>query len=66
MVATTLLWTPSVDIIHPRGQNMIFATVNAFHTANQFFDCTLNALHPMALMAEKEDNESYTFKKMLQ
>ena len=45
---------------------MIFATVNAFHSANQIFDSTLNNLHPMALMAEKEDNESYTFKQMLQ
>ena len=40
--------------------------MNAFHTANQIFDCTLNVLHPMALMTEKEDNESYTFKQMFQ
>ena len=45
---------------------MIFAKLNAFHTAYQIFDCKLNALHLMALMAKKEDNESYTFKQMLQ
>ena len=33
--------------------------------ANQLVDNTLNSLHPMALLAEKEDNESYTFKEML-
>ena len=54
-----------MDSLHSRGQNLIFATVNYFHTANQIFDCTLSTLHPMALMAEKEDNESYTFKQML-
>lgn len=42
LVATTLAWTPSVDTVHSRGQNMLFATVNAFHTASQSFDCTLN------------------------
>ena len=40
---------------------MIFAAVNAFYTSNQIFDNTLNALHPMALVTEKDDNESYTF-----
>ena len=54
-----------MDSLHSRGQNLVFATVNSFHTANQIFDCTLNTLHSMALMAEKEDNESYTFKQML-
>ena len=40
---------------------MIFAMVNAFHAANQIFDDTLNALHPMALAAEQDNNQSYTF-----
>ena len=65
LAATTLNWAPSVDYIHSRGQNLVFGTVNAFHTANQNFDNTLNHLHPMALLAEKEDNESYTFRQML-
>ena len=33
--------------------------------ANQNFDSTLNALHSMALLAEKENNELYTFGQML-
>ena len=45
---------------------MIFAAVNAFYTSNQIFDNTLNALHPMALVTEKENIEYYTFKQMLQ
>ena len=44
---------------------MIFAAVNSFHSANQTFDNTLNVLHTMTLLAEKEDNESYTFRQML-
>ena len=48
------------------SQNMVFATVNAFHVANQIFDNTLNTLHSMDFATEKDDNESYTFKQMLQ
>ena len=64
-VATTLHWAPSFNSLHSSGQNLVYATVNSFHSANQNFDNTLNMLHPMALMAEKEDNESYTFREML-
>ena len=53
LVATTLSWSPSVDTIHSRGQNLIFAEVNSFHSVNQNVDNTLNVLHPMALGAEK-------------
>ena len=41
------------------------ASVNTFKSANKNFDNTLNALHPIALLAEKENNESYTFGQML-
>ena len=61
MAATTILWAPSVNTTYSGSQNIIFATVNDFHAANQIFDNTLNALHPMALVTEKDDNESYTF-----
>ena len=46
-------------------QKLVFASVNKFHSANQIFESTLNALQPMALLAEKENNESYTFGQML-
>ena len=39
--------------------------MNTFKSANKNFDNTLNALHPIALLAEKENNEFYTFGKML-
>ena len=40
------------------------ASVNTFHFANKTFDNTLNYLYPMAFLAEKENNESYTFGQM--
>ena len=64
-VAAVLSWSPDASSLHSRGQNLVFATVNSFHSANQNFDNTLNNLHPMALLAEKQDNESYTFREML-
>ena len=33
--------------------------------ANQLFENTLNSLHLMTLLEEKENNESYTFCQML-
>ena len=39
--------------------------MNTFHSTNQNFDSTLHALYPMALLAEKENIESYTFGQML-
>ena len=64
-VATTSLWTPGESSLYCQTQKLVFASVNTFHSANQKFDSTLNALHPMALLAEKENNESYTFGQML-
>ena len=46
-------------------KNILFTPNGQYHSANQLFDDTLNSLHPMALVAQKEDNESYTFKQML-
>jgi len=51
--------------MHTAAQNMTFATVNSFHTANQCFDGTLNCLHPMVFLAGKENNDLYTFREML-
>ena len=59
------LWTPGESSLYCRTQKLVFASVNTFHSANNFFDRTLNALHPMALLADKENNESYTFGQML-
>ena len=64
-VAMTSLWTPGESSLYCQNQKLVFASVNTFHLANKFFDSTLNALHPMAFLAEKENNESYTFGQML-
>ena len=53
-VAMASLWTPGESSLYCRTQNLVFASVNTFHSANQNFDSTLNALHSMALLAEKE------------
>ena len=66
MTATTIFLAPPVDTLYFRCQKLIFATMNAFHTANQIFDNTLNVLHPMVLAVEQDNNKSYTFKQMLQ
>ena len=58
-------WMPTIDISHTTAQNFAFATVQRFHSANKCFDNTLNALHPMVLMAGKENNETFTFQQML-
>ena len=58
-------WSPDPTILHDRAQNIVFAAVRGFHSANQIFDGTLNSLHHMALLAGKENNESYTYKDML-
>ena len=57
-------WTPETDLVHA-SQNLAFAAVNTFHAANRCFDGTINSLHHFALLAGKENNESYTFKQML-
>ena len=63
-VAMTSLWTPGESSLYCQTQNLVFASVNIFHLANQKFDSTLNALHPMALLPENENSESYSFGQM--
>ena len=58
-------WIPAFAPLHDRAQNIVFAAVKEFHSANKCFDGTLNSLHHMALLAGKENNETYTFKEML-
>ena len=57
------MWALSVSTMYFDSQNMVFATVNVFHAANQIFDNILNALHSMDFATEKDDNESYTLSK---
>ena len=52
-VTMTSLWTPGERSFYCQTQKLFFASVNTYHSANQNFDSTLNALHPMALLAEK-------------
>ena len=52
-VAMTSLWTPRESSLYCQIPKLVFASVNTFHSANQSFDSTLNALHLMALLAEK-------------
>jgi hypothetical protein len=58
-------WSLELSNLHDRAQNLVFATVNSFHSAHMNFDNKLNMLHPMALMAEANDNDTYTFCQML-
>ena len=53
VVAMASLWTPGESSFYFQTQKLVLASVNKFHSANQNFDSTLNALHPMALLAEK-------------
>ena len=64
-VAMVSLWKPGERSLHFRTQKLVFSSLNTFHSANQNFDGTLNALCPMELLEEKENNESYTFGQML-
>ena len=64
-IAVALLWLPRESSLHSWARFFFNASVNTFKSANKNFDNTLNALHPIALLAEKENNESYTFGKML-
>ena len=64
-IALASLWTPGESSLHCRVQNLVFASVNFFDSANQNFDSTLNALHPIAFLAENENDKSYTFGQML-
>ena len=60
-----MLWSPKECSFHSQAQIFVDASVNIFHSANNNFDNALNALHPMALLSEKENNESYTFGQMI-
>ena len=53
-VAMTSLWTTGEISSYCQTQKLVFASVNKFHSDNKVFDSTLNALHPMALLAEKK------------
>ena len=64
-VAMESLWTPGESSLYCQTQKLVFASVNTFYSTNQHFDSTMNALHLMALLIEKENNESYTFGNML-
>ena len=64
-VAMISLWNPGERSLYCQTQKLVFASVNTFHSANQNFDSTLNALHLMALLEEINNNESYTFGQML-
>ena len=64
-LATSYNWAPTCNDLHSSAEQLVFTTVNSFHSANQLFDDTLNSLDPMALVTQKEDNESYTFRQML-
>ena len=63
--AASTLWSAEVSHLASKSQNLVFTTVNTYYIANQSFDNTLNSLHPMALLAEKESNESYKFRQIL-
>ena len=64
-IALALSWLPRKNFLHSRAQNVVNASGNTFQSANKKFDNTLNALHPMALLVEKENNKSYTFVQMI-
>ena len=58
-------WTPDIGIAHAFAENTFFFTVDTYHAANTCFDGRLNSLHPMAFLAGKGSNETYTFSEML-
>ena len=60
-----LSWAQDPSVFYSAAENMAFATVNQYHSADRRFDDTLNSLHPMAFVVGKENNETYTFKEML-
>ena len=55
------LWTPGESSLYCQTQNLVFDSANTFHSDDQYFDSTLNALQPMPLLEEKENNELYSF-----
>ena len=66
------LWDISIFVMVAKGKlfalliaNFVNDLVNTFHSANKNLDQKLYDLHSMSLLAEKENNESYTFGQML-
>ena len=59
-------WSPALSNFHSAAENTAFTTINKYHAANCCIDGTLNCLHPMVFLAGKENNETYTFREMLQ
>ena len=64
-IALALLWLPREISLNSRLQNFVNASVNISHCTNKNFDDSLNALHPMELLAEKDNKVSYTFGQIL-
>ena len=62
---TASLWSPEASSPHSCAQTLVFVRVNSLNLTNRNFDDTLNALHPMVFLAEKENNKTYTFSQML-
>ena len=52
--------------ISPKHSSMYSKFVYHTHLINEHFDGTLNYINPMAYAADISDNETYTFKEMLQ
>ena len=52
-----LLWLPRKISLHSQAQSFVNDSVNTFYSANKNFDNTLNALHLITLLEEKENNE---------
>ena len=63
-MALASLWLPRESSLQSRTKIFINASVNKCHSVKKNFDYTLNDRHPTELLAEKENNESYTFGQM--
>ena len=59
-VFLALLWLTRESTLHSRAQDFVKALVSTFHSESKNFENTINTLHPMALLSEKENNESCT------
>ena len=63
VLATTMMQPASV---YSHGQACVNSVVYQFSMINTNFDGTLNELHHMAFSASKSNNESFTYRQMLQ
>ena len=63
MVCLTSIFTFGMNSV---GNTIFSKAVYHTHLINQHFDGTLNYLNPLAFAAELSDNDTYTFKEMLQ